>query len=58
MMFLLKVVICFAGLAFSLYYLVSGLSGDIKALKKAAVVFGLTWVLLVLISVAEYLIFI
>jgi hypothetical protein len=46
----------FAGLGYTLVYFIPGISGDKKKLKKAGLIFISSWVLLVLISVIEFLI--
>jgi hypothetical protein len=55
MIFFIKAIITLGGLVYSLINLIPGLQGDKKKLKKAFVIFFSTWLLLILISVVDFL---
>ncbi len=51
---ILKVTIGLVGLAFTLVNFIPGVSGNKLKLKKAAIIFFTTWLVVVLISVIEF----
>lgn len=57
MVFLLKAIIFLTGMGFIIPYTIAGLTQDKKDLKKTALIFGLTWVLLLIITVTEFWIY-